>query len=332
MDSLTDLRQALEAVVHVPLNVNEGEGETLADKYKVGNTYPVFILANSDGEVITRWTGYTGGANALIRKLKSSLADVVSVDDRLGQFERAPTFADALKLAKYYADINENLKAVDFYREARRLNTSNDYDYSYEIFFNTANASWKDEIPISDVYPQADAVLNATRKNKDHIIKVAEIMTRLARKNDNFEHTDTYLQAGIDAASSLALKETTVQELRADYALHITGDTATAIQIKKAAMGPGWDQERNKFYSFSKWCLERKTNLDEAETFARKTVSLVYPGTYRGMVLNTVAEICDARGKTHDAIKIIQLAIKEDPDNDFYQEQLARFRSKLSDK
>ena len=50
---------------------------------------------------------------------------------------------------------------------------------------------------------------------------------------------------------------------------------------------------------------------------------------YRARVLNTVADICFAQGKKDEAIRIINLAIEEDPDNRLYQNQLKRYRGEL---
>jgi predicted Zn-dependent protease len=42
--------------------------------------------------------------------------------------------------------------------------------------------------------------------------------------------------------------------------------------------------------------------------------------------LNTVAEICFARGKKDEAIEAINRAIDEEPNNLLYQNQLERFQ------
>lgn len=44
------------------------------------------------------------------------------------------------------------------------------------------------------------------------------------------------------------------------------------------------------------------------------------------MVLDTVAEICNARGSCNSALDWIQLAVNEDPDNQYYKDQFERFQ------
>jgi tetratricopeptide (TPR) repeat protein len=303
----------------------------LSEQYKVGVTYPVYILMTGGGEVIKRWTGYSG-SSSFVSKLKSSLKDLASIDQRVARFLAEPTLKDALSLAKYFADANENLKAVEYYRKAQYLAPGNAADYSFEVFANTANAAWRDRIPFDDVFPTADTVLIARAKNPGDIVRVSRIMSRLARKFERTDGLSKYLQAAIDAtAGSRDAKNLESHELaKADYALHVRGDTAEAIRIKKASQPQGWENDRDKFYDFAKWCLERKINLEEAEMYARRTVDLVYPGRIRARVLNTVAEICHAAGKTEEAVEVMRMAVSQHPENEYYAEQLRRFEENLS--
>ena len=316
-------------MIHLPLNVNEGDGIELAERYQVGHTFPVFILTDSTGEVIRRWTGYTGGATTLIATLNQALSDMIGIDDRIKRCEQSPTHTDAVFLAKYFADAGENVTAITYYRKAQGLSTNRFVTYAYDIFTNTANAVWDDLLPYQDVLDAADSVLNAKRWNPDHVIKVGKLMARLARRKDKVKTSGKYLLAGINAASNSrnARHQESYQLLRADYALHITGDTTGAVTLKKATMGDGWQENRDRFYEYSKWCLERRIKLGEAEQYARKTVNLVYPGKIRAMVLNTLAEIVFAQGDAIRAAGIIRLAIEQEPDNDFYPKQLRRFES-----
>ncbi len=312
------------------MNVNEDEGERLAEPYRVGTTYPVFILVNSEGEVITRWTGYTGGPPTFISRLKNALKDLTSINQRVKAYETNPTLRQALTLARYFADTKDNLGAVEYYLRAREFSDSTAYDYSQEIFLNTANAVWQDDLPFEEVLPVADAVLGARRKNAAHITKVAQIMARLARKLNQTDRIKRYLQAGINITANAREEKTRLTNIdfKADYALHVNGDTTGALEIKTSGMPTDWRDQRDQFYAYSKWCLERKINMDEAERLARRTIDMVYPGVYRARVLSTVAEICLARGKQAEAIEMAQKAIAEDPDNRAYTRQLERYENR----
>ena len=169
----------------------------------------------------------------------------------------------------------------------------------------------------------------AVKSKKDiaNVVRVGLIMANIFRNKDISGDLAEYLQAGIKATSGS--RDDKFREynalLRADYALHVENDFAKAIQIKKASMGEGWENDRDKSFAFAKWCLERKINLEEAENYARRTVNQVLPGKRRAIVLNTLAEIYYYQGESDKAVKIIEMAIEEDPEKEFYKEQLEKF-------
>ncbi len=327
--TVDEIKNALKSVVYLSFDVNEGEGVELSEKYKAGINFPVFILTNSSGEEIYRWIGYSSGAGSFVYSLESAMADTMTVKGRIARLKANPAPNDAKYLAKYYSDIDEPLKAVEFYRRAANLDKN--VNYTLQIFTNLAQACWKDMIPFEETLPAADSVINSKRVIKNSIVNVAKLITRLARKKGKTDRIEKYLQAGLDATEGSQNKRFVEarHEFMADYTLHVRADTAKVIKIKKASLGEGWENDRDTFYRFALWCLERKINLEEAETYARKTVNLVYTGKYRAKALNTVAEICEARGDITEAIKVINMAIQQDPDNDFYVEQLERFTEKL---
>jgi tetratricopeptide (TPR) repeat protein len=283
-------------------------------------------LTNNAGEPINQWIGYTGGASALVNILNKALADLTIIDDRVNRFKTKPTFEDALFLAGYFSGAGENLKAVDYYRKLINLGKETGVDYSYKIFENIAYAVWNDELAFNEVLPAADAVLTAERKNDKNIIDVARLMTRLADKAGRLDILEKYLKAGIAVSSNT--KDMQIQsagvELRADYAIYIEKNIDKGIAIKKSAMPQGWQDDRDQFYMFTKWCLIRKVNLAEAEMFARKTLTQVEPGRFRARAYSTLAEILEASKKIDQAIEALKAAVEHDPENDYYKKELKR--------
>jgi len=315
--------------VHLPLNVTTEAGEKLKEEYRVGSTYPVYILTDKNGDIIARWTGYTGGAKSFVNTLRQKLRDLTTISTRETRMESNPNFDDAVILARYYTDIYENLKAIEYFRRAEKLKKIKAYDFSFDIFKNSANAAWTDKLPFDSVLPAADAVIANPKKNVNNTVKTAQMMARLANKLGQSSRISKYLQAGLDATAGDSRYKSKHDNLRADYALYIKTDTALCLEIKKTSMGENWGDQRDKFYSFAKWCLDREINLEEAEIHARRTIDMVYPGKYRAKVLNTVAEICFARGDREEAIKMISLAIDQNPDDIFYRTQAERFREEV---
>jgi len=315
-------------VVHCPIDVFEEAGIALGEEYNIGNTYPVFVLTNRNGDIITRWTGYNG-AKLFISALNNALVDQTPVKEKVAQFDNNPTYQKALKLAEFFTDAGEHLDAVVYYRKADSIAATQgrNVNLTYPIFTNTANAAWKEMTRFDDIYPAADDVL-AAGKTQD-IVNVAIIVSRLTRKFDRPEKLDKYLEAGKQAAIAIntAKMNERYNDLEAERLLQVAHDTAGAIDTKKFGLGKGWQNDRNKFYSFADWCLERRINLPEAEMYAKKAISVTQPGPYRARAYHTVAEICYEEGKTDEAIENINAAISQHPDNPFYKNELQRYEN-----
>lgn len=309
------------------MNVKEGEGIELGKVFKVGVYYPLFVLANSQGKTITRWTGYNGSSR-FVAQLNQALSDLTTVDERITDCDAQPTLAKVLFLANYFSDGNEYQKAIAYYRQATGLGGQRRLDYSFQIFKNCANAAWNDKLTFDSLIVAADAVITAQPVKRENIHKMAQMMLRLTRKLGKLNHLPRYLQAGLDATAEIpdAKTDRDHARLQADWALYVEHDTTRAITLKQQTMGPGWERQRNQFYLYSKWCLDRQIDLANAEMYARRTINMVDEGVFRARVLSTAAQICDARGNIDDAIDLIESAIEQDPSSTHYEDLLDRFR------
>ncbi len=116
--------------------------------------------------------------------------------------------------------------------------------------------------------------------------------------------------------------------LRIEYILQIDHDTSKAIGTKKESMGEDWLKNPEKFFTFSKWCLERRINLEEAEWLARNAIKYAKGAEFKSQVYNTVAEICFVRDNLEDAISFLDLAIEQDPGNIQYQDKMDLYLGK----
>jgi tetratricopeptide (TPR) repeat protein len=117
------------------------------------------------------------------------------------------------------------------------------------------------------------------------------------------------------------------RSLEIEYALHVENDKEKALELKRASMAEGWKDDASKLNGFAWWCFENGVNLEEAETLSRRGVALAPAGTERAQILDTVAEICNARGNRKDAAELIRQAIENDPNNETYKKQLERFQA-----
>ena len=327
------IKNMLGEVIYFPINVLIGEGVDLKERYAIGTTYPVFVLTNSAGEVISRWTGFNSPDN-FIRHLQDALRDQTTVGEKVAAFESNPTLSGALELALYFTETQEYLDALEYYRRAENLGGDRRMDYSFQIFKSMANAAWADMVPLDSVYPSADWYLQSGLKSQLNLVSLATIMSRLTRKYEDVSHLEKYLQAGIEACAGKK-DPSSVEDyhlLVAELALQIDNDTIAAINIREKGMGEDWERQPPKFYPYAQWCLERRINLVEAEGWARRAIEMARTPEFKARVMNTVAEICLARGNAQEAVHMIVLAIEQHPDNPFYDKQLEKFRQALEEK
>jgi len=314
--------------VVLPINITSDEGVKLAESYFIGNTYPVFVLTSETGEVINRWVGYSNAQN-FIRTLKNALADPRTVAERTAQVEKQPNVKDVLFLAGYYAGVRDYLKSVAYYRRAKTAGAR--MDFSFKIFSSLVNAAWNDVIPIEDVIPVADSILDKQPKNNDNIKNVVRMFGQVTRKKGRTDLLPKYLQAGITATagSKDPQIQLTHQEFIADYVLYVRVDTTLAIQRMKTGLGGDLKINPKKMYMFARWCHERRINLDEAEIYCRGAAERGESGRLKGMAYHTLAQLYDIRGDTAEAVALMHKAVEAEPASTYYKEELRRFEKKL---
>jgi tetratricopeptide (TPR) repeat protein len=325
------VQAALRKVVHYHVNVKEGEGPELKERYQVGYTYPVFVLANSDGEPISRWVGFTHGSR-FVTRLTTAMRDLTTVAERRERLETSPTLTDALFLAGYSAEIAEYDKSADYYRQAQELGGPR-MDYSYNIFYQSANAAWNEMIPFSAVTAAADSALASDKTARDRKIKIIQLLARLARQQNQIDQLIPYLDKGVKLTGEgkdpgVAREHA---EFLAERTLYVDHDTTATIAIKRQSQPDGWRSDPKQCYEYAKWFLERRINLPEAEQFARFAAERVAEGKPRAMVLSTVAEICAEQGKYSEAVDVMLKAVEHDPTRESYHTQLKQYNDELED-
>jgi len=325
-DSVESMKKALTRVVHFPVSVLLGEGTTLSETYHIGFYYPVFILADSAGRVISRWTGYTGSPR-FINSFENAMVDKTTIDDRLERCRIGPTPKDAFFLATYYTDTQEYLKARDYYRLLKRLQ-GRELDFSFQIYRVTAEAVWNGLLPFDSLTAAADDVLARDQFNKPNFGLMAQIMANVARKTSHTDRLEKYLTAGIEATADRTDQPgiDLHRDLLGDFALHVLNDTAEAISVKKRALGANWEVDPAKMYQFGDWCSRRNINLNEAEFYVRLATKKATGDKFRANHLRLLAEICYARGDTTEAVKLANEALALDPAAVWFEKKLAEWR------
>jgi thioredoxin-like negative regulator of GroEL len=319
-----------ERVVLHEVDGEKGEGKELASRYRVYG-YPTFLLLNGKGEVLDRWVGYKDQTE-FTSTLTGSLADAMTLDQRLQRFQTTPNAADAKKIAQLRQHEGLHAEAVAYYRRAAGLEPSGSANYDTMILAAMAGGMKAQLFGVDEMRRQADLALVANGRSEQDLVKVAYIMSKVSMQAKDNSIFVPYLKAAIEGTEQTT--DPMVAESRGkllpDYALFISKDEKKAIEYKRASMPEGWDRQPQMLNNFAWWCFENRINLTEAETLARKGVELCAAGPDRANILDTLAEICNATGDCGDAVELIRQAIAEAPENPYFKQQLDRFETLLA--
>jgi len=325
---VAELQKALRQVVLHKVDAEKGEGIELAARYRVQG-YPTFELVDAGGASIARWMGYERAET--IGHIERALADPIPIAERRARFESTPTSRDAAALAAFHKERGEFVQAVADLRAAQRLVDDPRLDYRYTLFETLALGTRAGVMPVAELQAAADAVLSFSGHTAEQTVKVARTMLALGRYQGTPELAARYLGDAVreTAGRSDGPIGAARRELLVEHALVVERDSTRAVQLKKASMRDGWMRHAESLNHFAWWCFENRLNLEEAESFARKGVELADAGREKANLLDTLAEICSAQGRNQEAVRHIELAMKESPEWVYLPRQLERFRKEL---
>lgn len=323
-----EIRAALDGVVFLTIDSEKDDGVTHAQTYEI-RVYPSFVLVDATGETIARWAGY--GKESFISSLNESLQDLTTIAGKQERFEANPTAADAAALGSYHDARGEAREAVNYYRQAQKLNPDPDRDYRFAVFQNISQGM-RAELFSQEELKQAAADVIEQGRNLEEVLWVAMMMHQRALSQDDPESSSFYLGAALARTEGDTTPAVLAQrkELLAEHALFVLKDEARAVAYKKETLSADWQASDSELNSYAWWCFERNINLADAEAMARKGVEVAAPGRAKAMILDTLADICSARGNHADAIAAINQAMAQEPDSEYYARQLAKFQERLA--
>jgi tetratricopeptide (TPR) repeat protein len=298
------------------------------------SAYPTFILANAHGESIDRWLGYSNPAG-WTESFTSAMSDPTTLPEKMARFVANPTGKDAALLARIAAASRDYQDALKLYEQARTLDPKGP-DYAFPIFEQRSElyVSGAAGVTVDQVKESAAAALASPSTTIENQVALAQGMESVAHKAGDTSLMVPYIKAAVAATEGPAGEnyQDARKSLLVANALYVEGNKEKALELKRASMSEGWMESAGKLNAFAWWCFENNMNLAEAEELSRKGVALAKPGKEKAQILDTVAEICNARGECADAVALIEQAIEEDPKNDYYQKQLVRFRKDVAEK
>ncbi len=331
MDDNHDFRKAIhDTGVFLRLDAEKGEGVPLAEQFSV-NGYPTYIVLNATGETVDRWMGYDD-AEGFLAALQGAANDPSTVAEKLTRYEESPNACDAEKLGDIYSAESESQKAMSMYRAASELNTEPNPKLTGKIFYTLADGYTSETFSLEEVRTGADAVLAIEAEdNIMNLVQVAHRMGLIGSQAGQPDLSTPYIKAALQATEGTQEPDMVAarRELLLEKALRIDNDLEAAVQLKRDSMPEGWKDNPTDLNNFAWWCFENKVNLEQAEKMARIATDLAEPGPEKAMILDTLAELCNELGNCGEAVALMQTATEEQPENEYYREQLERFQELL---
>ncbi len=322
------MRQALDNVVLLTLNAKDPSVSPLVEKYHIDIDFPVFVLTNADGAMYTRWTGYISADN-FVKVLQTALRTPITIEERIRRFEQQPSLADAARLGRYYREIDEWLTAAEYYRSADSIGVDFRGGYQFDRFKCYADAVLNGAADYESLLRVADEVIDKPNPKPSELTDLGLILCGVARRTDNVDdRLAVYLLPAMEAASNAVTEDEKRKHpiLTADYALYVVGDTAKAISIYQKSLGDSWQQDPKQFFTYADWLMKRGIRLDDAERYARAAVPHASEGSLRAHVYVTLSAILEKKGEMEEAVRMMEEAIRQDPDHEGYVERLTRLR------
>ncbi len=290
-------------------------------------SYPTFILTNGDAETMDRWLGY-GNVAEFVESTNERLADAMTLRARERRFGKEQTEADARKIGSIREASGYPAEAIAYFRRAAELATTTEHDYDAMIFESLSRGASRGLYTGTALFEQAQVVMAADPDART-IANVVMTMGRMA------EDTDTQYVPFITRALEATRDDESLsryhQHFQVEHALHVERNGDKAYELHVATMPEGWENTGSSLNSVAWWCFENGVKLEKAQELAKRGVELSPAGAERAMVLDTLAELCNALGNCGEAIEWIEKAIADDPDNEYYAEQLERFQKILTD-
>ncbi len=323
MKASETFRQDIAAqAILLPVDAEKGEGIGLARRYGV-HAYPTFLLVDADGILLDGWLGY-GAAEPFLTALRAATAAPLPLIERRRDFRKTPTAAAAVKIAELEQVGGAFGEALAWYRRAQELGSSDHLAPAMvELIARGQRAGLFGEAALLE---PARAVIGDPRSSGQQVMETVALLGQAtAGKEDRSPYLEGLkLGAARLAGATDAEEQRLHARLMADHALLIDGRQDEAFAWKRKSMAPGWEQEAAALNEIAWWCFENEVALAEGEAFARRGVALAEGGE-KANILDTLAELCNARGDCGEALTLIREALQLNPDSDYLKLQLARF-------
>jgi thioredoxin-like negative regulator of GroEL len=337
LESDAALRTSLGRTAFVRVDAeSEDGGLELAERFGV-DSYPTFVVVDGAGAEIDRWAGY-GSAEGFVERLDAVLADPIPLEARVARFETEPTVEDARRLAEAFRYAGELPRAVGYLEQAVALAPGEAAEFRAEIVSAQLRGLGDESFTTDDVAAAVADLLAEPDASASTLARVGLRLASGAERHDLDGVLASVLPRALEAvdrerAAPTGLEDDDVTDFLDDArarlelatAIHVDRDLDRSVELKRASMPTGWRDDAAQLNSFAWWCFEHRTNVEEATELALRGVELAEPGAQRAMILDTAAELCNLGGDCGEALALMERALEDEPDSDYYREQRDRF-------
>ncbi len=321
------IQQAMSRAVTLDVDVESAAGSVLAERFAVEGL-PTFVVLNLAEEELARWSGYAG-ADDFVRRLDFVTSDPVTLAERSVRFQEKPALDDALILAKHHRARQEWAEADRYWQRAREIDADGSRAYEAEIVSTRLAGFDAGAFSPEDVKRELIRLFDSDR------VPAMEKASLVAFIFDRFERNEAHSLGSEFIDPALALLEGSNEEdaenlrpgLEIARALHVENDEEKALLLVQRSFSDGWRDDPIEINEIAWWSFENDVRLEDALALITRALEIVEDAD-RAMLLDTRAEILFKLGRTEQAVETIAEAVRLDPSNDYYQQQIVRFSSR----
>ena len=326
------MKEVLADAIFFNVDCEKGEGPEIAEKYGIRG-YPTYIAMNGEGEVSDSWIGYEG-PEKWVASVEAAKKDPRTIAEKKVAFKADPTVELANALASHASTSADYKGAVAYYGKAGKMDPDNAKEYRSQILMSMIYGMEDESFTMDDVIAKAQPVMDSDETTVTEKLELAMMMKYFAGKSGEMDKAVPFIEAAWAASEGTTDEEAIKYRnyMAVDHALLVEKDSVKALDLYRARMPEGWEENAEQLNKFAWWCFENDVNLEEAQTLVHKGVELAETDGQRANILDTAAEICNALGNCDEALEHIQAALALDPDKEYFQEQLVRFEKAAEDK
>jgi hypothetical protein len=318
------LRQDIAAqAILLSVDAEKGEGIGLARRYGV-YAYPTFVLVDAEGNLLDGWLGFEA-PTPFLTALREAAAAPQTLYERRRQYRQAPSANAAVKIAELEEVGGHFGESLAWYRRAQELGSET--NLAPAMFEVVARGHRDGLFGEAALLEPARQVIADPRSSGRQVMETVGLLGQATQgKADRSAYLEVLERGALRLEGATSAEDQRFHAaLMADHTLLNEGRHDEAFAWKQKSMEPGWQTRVADLNAIAWWCFESGVALEQGEDYARHGVELATEPAEKANVLDTLAELCNARGGAAEALSLSREALGLSPDSDYLKQQVGRF-------